>query len=362
MFVFDLSSARVYPYTGDRESRLAVRGSHMKKTLLSFALMIASAWILSGCGSEGGTGEDGGVTPGTELALFSEKVRESTPYLEETSPGTGTFDLSSWGGWDPGATHAVLGTLFDSGIGARACIHTVAQTLDDHIELVNSFTQNWGASGTYTAGGMTASVQTDVPAFVVPYLGFDTRFIALDRLVTLEKPSDGLTVHMAFAQSPGGNQTIIEQYTRGTGEAGVYIAQIQQDKVRIWYAGVSGAGGNKVQVLWEGNTTDQTFKISVCTNAAGGSWEAMGGGSVSSSTGEIAVMARNNAASQAYYVVLARSELERGRQADIVSAATDPPGTAGAEVYINEENGLCLGFLGTGAYPDDIGDLAWSVD
>lgn len=319
---------------------------------------LVAAVVLAACGSESGSNGQGGVAAGTKLAAFTDKVRSCTPYLEEASPSEGTYDLSAWSGWDPGATRTVLGTLFDEGIGEDACIHKVVQTIDSHIGLVNTFSEQWGSAGTYTSGNMTATVVTDVPEFEIPFWGYELP-ILFDRLITLEDSSSGLTVHMAFAQYGGDNQIVVGQYTLKTAEAGVYIAQIQDGKVMISYAGLSETTGVKVQIMWEGNTDEETFKISVCTNAAGGNWEAMGGGGVSSSSEQIALMARNNATAQTYYIVLTKGELEEGRRVTIVSAATDPPASTGIESYISEESSACLGFFDTGDYPASLTDLAW---
>ncbi|HOJ14314.1 MAG TPA: hypothetical protein PLS81_09880 [Deltaproteobacteria bacterium] len=325
------------------------------------ALSVLAACLVSGCGSESGSGSSS-VAPGTPLELFSEDVEACTPLLEEASPDEGTYDISSWEGWDPEADKSVFGTLFDPGIGRIACIHKVAEILDTHIGLVNTFSDEWSSSGTYTSAGMTAEVDTTVPQFVLPFLGFDSRLIALEKMVTLRVPSDNLTLHMAFSQSGEGNQIVIEQYSKGQTEAGVFIAQRQASKTRIWYAGVSA--GDKVQLMWEGDTSGLSFMISVCTNAGGGNWEAMGGGFTSSGGDDIAVMARNNVAVQLedeYYVHLTLNALEEGAAGQVLLASDNPPGTSGALAYINVDmDGYPgLGYLGPDAYPEDADALAW---
>jgi hypothetical protein len=334
----------------------------------ALAVLALLSWILWGCGSESGSSSEGGVAAGTRLELLSDGVEECTPLVREPNPDTESshYDISKWDGWRPGAKGAVLGTLFDPGIGGVACIHRVGEILDEHIGLVNTFADQWSSSGSYSSGGLTASVKTAVSNFDVPFLKADTKMIILDRLVTVEDTSRDLTIHMAFAQSGSGNQTIIEQYSEGQGTAGVFISQIQGDKLRVWFAGVSEADDLKVQVMWEGDKSDDSFLISVCTDAGSGAdWEAMGGGYAGSGGSDIALIARNNVARQLaekYYVYLTVNDLERGSKKEIWLASETPPGTDGVLAYINEDmDGYPgLGFLGPNAYPEGVEDLAWT--
>jgi hypothetical protein len=318
--------------------------------------------ILAGCGTESGDSDDGGtVTPGTELTPFTDKVKACTPYLDESSPSAGVSLLEDWGGWDPQATNTVLGKLFDPGIGGDECIYNQIEILDSHIEMANIFADDWGASGTYTGNGISAVVDISVTTVTIPYLGADSP--PMERLITMNDPAQGLTVHMAFSQT-GNGQTIVSQYVQGT-ESGVYYAWFLGNKMGIWHASIKD---RKVQVIWEGNTTDKTFKISECTNATGGNWEAMGGGSIATSLDEMAFMARNNATSSSedeYYLVIPLGELEDGDEQAVLDAGAVPPDGTGVLAYITQGNDLCLGFLGdlpqedNTAYPDVLEDLAW---
>lgn len=318
--------------------------------------LVLLALILAGCGSEGGTADDGGaVTPGTELALFTDKVKACTPYLDDPSPSPGSYNLEGWSGWDPGATNTVLGTLFDPGIGEDQCLYAQIELLDAHIELVNTFAEDWETSGTYSENGLNAVVNTDVTTVTIPYLNVDSP--PMERLVTLNDPAHGLTIHMAFTQT-GTGQTIVSQYVQGD-ESGVYYAWFLGDKAGIWHASVRD---RKVQIVWEGNTAEKTFKISECSDAAGLNWEAMGGGCIASPSDEMAFMARNHAtgwSGDEYYLSITYGELEDGDEQTIMGAATDPPGSTGVLAYITEGNSQCLGFLGVREYPDSVDELAW---
>lgn len=328
--------------------------NHLHRGMLTGLLFIVL--ILAGCGSEGGDSDDGGdITPGTELALFTDKVKACSPYLEESSPSTGDNDLQDWSGWDPGATNTVLGKLFDPGIGGEESIYTQLEILDSHIELVNTFADEWETSGTYTESGITAVVDTDATINTIPFLG--PNFSLIERLVTLNDSSQGLTVHMAFSQTST-SQVVISQYVKAS-ESGVYYAEFLGDKVKFWCASV---GTRKVQLWWEGDTAEHSFKISVCTDAAGLNWEAMGGGSIDPLVDEIAVMARNHAtdfSADEYYLTISYGDLEDGDEQDIIDSATIPTTSTGVLAYITEGDDLCLGFLDMYDYPDDIDDLAW---
>ncbi|HOS97720.1 MAG TPA: hypothetical protein PLU54_08710 [Deltaproteobacteria bacterium] len=330
----------------------------MKMRLVGMAAgVFLVAVMLTGCGSEGSDEDGADITPGTELAYFTDKVKACMPYLERSSPSTGTTDLKAWNGWNPRATSTVLGKLFDPGIGGDECLYTQLEILDSHIEMANAFADEWGTSGSYTKGGVTAVVDTSVTTVVIPYLGVDSPPVS--RLITMTDSSQDLTVHMAFSflTNPPG-QTLVSQYVKGT-ESGVYYAWFEGDKVRIWHASV---GDRKVQMWWEGNTAEYWFKISECTDAAGLNWEAMGGGSIDPVAGGMAIMARNNATNfseDRYYLTLSLDELEDADEVDIIDGGEAPPSGTGVLAYITEGNSLCLGFLGVREYPDEVDDLAW---
>ncbi len=209
---------------------------------------------------------------------------------------------------------------------------------------------------------MTAVVDTTFTTVTIPYWSdLDTQD-TMDRLVTLTDPTKDLTINMAFYQS-GGNQTIVEQYVMGNAVSAAFYGKVVGTNVRIWFARI---GDHKVQGMWEGNTSSKTFKISECTNASGGNWEVMGGGSIASSSSEMAFMARNNqntnsSDSDTYYITTTLSSLENGTLQPIINAFAQPPNpnTDSVQAYIIEGNDSCLGFLGIGQYPNTLEDLAW---
>ena len=334
-----------------------MKGPSMKKTKVAMvAVLLLFLGVIAGCGGGGGSGDGGGVTPGTELELFADTVRACTPDLEEPSPSTGDDSLEDWDGWDPGATGTVMGKLFDPGIGADECIHAQTEVLDTHIALVNAFFDVWKSTGSYTKGGITAVVDTSVTTVVIPFLNIDSK--PVERLITLNDPAQGLSLHMAFSQR-GRDQTVVSQYVQGE-KSGVYYAWVEGSTAGIWHASV---GDRRVQVMWEGNTELKTFKISACTDAADLNWEVTGGGSIASPAGEMAFVARNNVCNDSedrYYLSTTYQELLDGDEpaASVRSLAADPPDYAGVFGYIDEDNAsLCLGFLGE--YPASPDDLAW---
>lgn len=339
-------------------------------TLLAGALI-----VLAGCGggaggggddNSGGNGNNNG-TPGTKLGLFTEQVKACTPFLNKDSLSIGSNNLADWNSWNPGASSTVLGKIFDPANGKDECIYSQIQVLDSHITLVNQFSDSWGTSGTYRQGANTALVDTTVRTVTIPFLGFDSDLLdllqPLDRLVTLSVPDQNLTIHMAFSQK-NGNQTIVAQYINGNTQSGAYLALVEGDLVRIWHAGITT--GSKVQFRWEGNTKEKLFRISECTNAAGGNWEVMGGGGIASTSSEMAFMARNNQNnnsldSYTYYMTTTLSSLENSTLQPIINALATPPNpnTNSVQAYITEGNDICLGFFGIGQYPNTIEDLAW---
>ncbi len=344
----------------------------MNRTML--ALVIGTLMVLAGCGGGGGGGGDdnsGGDgnnngTPGTKLGLFTAQVKTCTPYLNKGSLSAGTSNLADWNSWNPGASSTVLGKLFDSANGGDECIYSQIQVLDSHIQLVNQFSDSWGTSGTYSQGNNSAVVDTAIRTVTIPFLGFDSDLLdllqPLDRLVTLSVPDQNMTIHMAFSQE-GGNQTIVEQYVIGNTQSGAYLAMIEGNVVRVWHAGITGS---KVQFRWEGNINEKSFKISECTNAAGGNWEVMGGGSIASPASEMAFMARNDqnnnsSDSYTYYMTTTLSGLENSTLQPIINVLATPPNpnTDSVQAYITEGNDSCFGFFGIGQYPNTLEDLAW---
>ena len=240
--------------------------------------------------------------------------------------------------------------------------------LDSHINLVNEFSALWNTSGIYTQGNTKANVDTTVSSVTIPFLSLDLGALdPMDRLVTLSVPDQDLTINMAFSQN-GGNQTIVEQYTIGTTQSCVFLARIVGNDVEIWCASINESTPvSKAQIMWEGNTGSKTFTISECTNAsAGNNWEVMGGGSVASSTSEMAFMACNyqnddSSDSGTYYITTTLNGLENGASQPIINAAAIPPNpnTDIVLAYINEDNPECFGFLGIQNYPNTLEDLAW---
>jgi hypothetical protein len=336
----------------------------MNRTLLT--LFAGALIVLAGCGGGGGGGgnnsDDNGNNNGpvgTKLSLFTDQVKSCTPYLSLGSLSSATSNLMVWNSWSPDASGSILGKLFDKANGQDECIYSQVQVLDSHINLVNQFSDRWLTSGTYTQGTMTAVVNTTATTVTIPFLGSDSPD-SMDRLVTLSDPTKDLTINMAFHQS-GGNQTIVEQYVMGNVSA-VFLARIIGSDVQIWFAGI---GDHKVQGMWEGNTASKTFKISECTNASAGNWEVMGGGSVASSTSEMAFMARNDqnnnsSDSYTYYITATLNGLENGTLQPIINADAVPPTpNTGAQAYITEGAPECFGFLGRESYPNTLDDLAW---
>jgi len=337
------------------------KGMPMNRTLL--ALFTAALIVLTGCGGGGGGGggNDSG-TAGTKLGLFSEQVKACTPYLNKGSLSTGESNLTDWNSWNPGASNTVLGKLFDPANGKDECIYSKLQVLDSHIQLVNQFSDRWLTSGVYYQGNITATVNTTVSTVTIPFLALDLGILdPLDRLVTLNVPDQNLTIHMAFLQDSG-KQTILEQYSIGASESGVFLARVIGNDVEIWCASITES---KVQIMWEGNTAEKSFRISACTNASTSdyNWEIIGGGSIASSTSEMAFMARNdsnNSSVDEYYLTITYDGLQNGTAQTILNAGTTPPNpSVSVLTYIIEGNDNSLGFLGIDQYPNTLEDVAW---
>jgi len=345
----------------------------MKKTLLSlFANALICSMILAGCGGGGGGGGggtdnsgNGNGSSGTALSLFTDKVNACSPNINGGNSAGATTNLDAWTAWNPDLSGTVLGKLLDPANGKDECVYSQVQVLDSHINLVNQFSDRWLTSGTYTQGTTTATVDTSVSAVTIPFLTLDLGTLdPMNRLVTLSVPDQNLTIHMAFSQS-NGNQTIVEQYVIGTTESGVFLARVIGNDVEIWCASIIGSSA--AQIMWEGNTAENTFSISECTNASTSdyNWEAMGGGSIASSTSEMAFMARNDqnsnsSDSDTYYITTTLSGLENGTLQPIINLSTPPNPNTGSEAYITEGNADCIGFLTIDQYPNTLADLAWS--
>jgi hypothetical protein len=355
----------------------AIREIPMKKTLLSFfANALIFSMLLAGCGGGGGGGGGGGDgsdnsnnnssgPSGTKLSLFTDMVNACTPNINGGNSSGATTNLDTWNAWAPGLNGTVLGKLFDPANGKNECINSRVQVLDSHIQLVNQFSDRWLTSGIYTQDTITATVDTTVSAVTIPFLALDLGILdPMNRLVTLSVPDQNLTIHMAFSQN-GSNQTLVEQYAIGTSESGVFLARVIGNDVEIWCASITESTASKVQIMWEGYIAERSFEIAECTNAAGGNWEVMGGGSIASASSEMAFMARNDqnsnsSESDTYYITTTLSSLENGTLQPIFNAGATAPNPNTVEAYITEGNVNCIGFLGPDQYPNAISDLAWS--
>ena len=341
------------------------KGMYMNRTLFTLlAYALISLMILEGCGGGGGSnnsGDSNGAV-GTKLSLFTESVKSCMPHPEGSSISTGDTNLQLWSCWDPGANGAVLGKLFNPDIGGDECIYSQIKILDSHISMLNEFSDHWLTSGVYSQGNITATVNTTVSTVTIPFLALDLGILdPLDRLVTLNVPDQNLTIHMAFLQDSG-KQTILEQYSIGASESGVFLARVIGNDVEIWCASITES---KVQIMWEGNTAEKSFRISECTNASTSdyNWEIIGGGSIASSTSEMAFMARNdsnNSSVDEYYLTITYDGLQNGTAQTILNAGTTPPNpSVSVLTYIIEGNDNSLGFLGIDQYPNTLDDLAW---
>lgn len=335
----------------------------MNKTVLALSACVIIA--LAGCGGGGGGGGDSGGddngngnnngNSGTKLGLLAEQVKLFMPYLSGSSSSGSSSDLSDWDCWDPGISGTVLGKLFNPGNGNGECIHNLIEMLDSHIQLVNQFSDLWSIPGTYVLGNMTATVDTAISTLSIPFLNADFPG-DIDRLVTLSVPDQGLTIHMAFAQNSG-NQTIVEQYSAGSGEAGVFLARIAGSRIQVWTAAY---GDSRVQIMWECDTIGNWFRITEASDASGGNWEVMGGGSNNGPAAKMAFISRNNlnnASIDEYYLTITMGDLENGLEQQILNAHTNPPSSSTDTVlsYLIDDS-----FFIDPKYPDSFESLAWS--
>jgi len=321
--------------------------------------------ILAGCGGGGGGGggsDDGSnsnngnnsTVAGTQLSLLSEQVKLYIPYLDDDLAASVGSSLGEWSSWDPGNSGTVLGKLFNPENGKDECIHSVLQMLDSHIQMVNQFSGQWVTSGTYVHGNITATVDTSCTNVTIPFLNADFPGV-IDRLVTLSVPDQNLTIRMAFAQD-GLNQTIVEQYTIGYSESGVFLARNSGSRIQVW---VSAVNDSNVQIMLECSTSEGWFKITEASNASGGNWEVIGGGSISGPSSQMAFMARNNAnnsSNDEYYLTISLEDLENGSDQTVMNAQSTPPSSSTNDVlaYISGEN-----FFIDPKYPVSLDELAW---
>lgn len=330
-----------------------VRGAVMSQ--MTWRGMMAAGFMavfLAACGTES-SNEEGSSGNGTGLHTFTGDVQLCTPYL-------GSSTLDQWADWDPDNAGSVLGKLFDPAVGSDECIYTQSVILDDHIEMVNQFSNSWNDNGGHTIGNMTATVDTQVETVIIPYLGqyfFGGMAVAVDRVVTLV--SGSLTIRMAFAVD-GARETIVEQYEVGDTEAGVFYALRDGDYRAVWQASVKDA---RTQFVWEGDVADKWFRFTQCTDA-GNNWEVMGGGSVAGDESRMAFMARNHANSASedeIYLAITLEELMEGAPpaAGIFDAGANPPDGSDEQAYITQGRSECFGFLGLFNYPNDVDELDW---
>ncbi len=325
----------------------------MKRLVVFPAIILVLC--LAACGTEtteeGDTDSDRSLS-GSTLHTFIDDVKECTPYL-------GASTLDQWSDWDPDNPGSVLGKLFDPDNGLEESIYTQIQTLDNHIDMVNEFTDDWDSSGGHTIDSITATVDTSVRSVSVPYLDISypgLKNVAVDREVTIQ--NGDLTLHMAFRIN-GTSEIIVEQYRIGSTEAGVFYTERNGNILRIWYAGV---GDRKVQFMWEGDIGNGEFKVSECTDS-GTNWQVMGGGSIAAQSSQMAFMTRNDATNSSedkYYITISLGDLLDGNEETVIAAAG--ASLSGSDVldYINEDDSDCLGFLNINEYPEQVSDLDWN--
>ena len=334
----------------------------MKKILVLVAVIAAS--FLAGCGDDSISDDDdsnGGTSSyqGATLNAYRDDVKTCTPYIGSAVFSSGSSVLSSWTGSSRTNSNGVLGKMFNTTLDDYQSIYTQLSIFDEHIELVNGFSESFDIEGEATAGDDTATVETEVNGVDVPFLKWffqEVMSVPVDRIVTVR--SGSLTVHMAF-MIVGDREVIVEQYTSGTTDAGVFYAIRNGSSLGVWHASVTDSDKG-IQFMWDGDMEDRTFRLSVCTDA-GGNWEAMGGGGVESSS-EMAFMARNNATTgsdREYYITLDINDFNNSTDVTITDAGLNPPNGTGALRYITDDSEDCLGFYPPGDFPQSVDDLRW---
>jgi hypothetical protein len=332
----------------------------MKKFIVLTAFV--AALFLAGCGDDSAKDDNPSSNDsysGATLTALTDDAKQCTPFIGDIAFDTTVDrDLLDWAAWSRNYSNGVMGKVFNTTLDNDECIYTQIGILDDHIALVNKFTDDFDEAGTYTIGSDTATVETDVVAVDVPFMGWsfqEPMSVPVDRIVRVT--SGTLTVHMAF-KITGTSEIIVEQYTDGN-NAGVYYTIRDGSYLGIWHASVRDS---KVQFMWDGDMDSRDFRISMCTNA-GGNWEVMGGGGVDTANSEMAFMARDddsNSSQVSYYITLTRGDFNTGTEVSIETADDTHPSGSGVLSYITEDNEDCLGFYRTNDYPDTVDDLDWN--
>ena len=335
--------------------------SKLIMVVLSFLMVITS----NNCGGGGGgsgsgsdTTDDGGGTTSGILSPVMSDIESIMPYISTSSPTLGTSILQVWSGWDPKESGTVLGKLLDPGIGGYECMYSRIQVFESHMGMANEFSDKWDAPGTYTKANVTATVMNGLSTVTIPYFDFDLP--GLDRYITMQVLEEALTINLAFTID-GNTQTIVEQYSVGNEEAGVFYSEKDGNTIRMLHAYLKAdlLTPIKGQMAWEGNATEKWFKITECTNASGGNWEVIGGGDAS----EMAFMARNdenNSSEDEYYITITPQDLLAGIEQTVTNARISPPSGVGVLAYITEGDPRCFGFIDVGQYPSTLDELVWN--
>jgi hypothetical protein len=333
----------------------------MKKIFMLMAFI--AALFLAGCGNDSvvdDNPDNNNSYKGATLTAFTDDVQTCTPYIPGIVFSSGTSAVDVWAGWPRNNSNGVLGRVFNTTIQFNndESIYTQIATLDDHIALVNKFTDYFDEDGSFEVGSDTAAVDTSVSSVDVPFMGWSFQepvSVPVDRIVTVT--SGSLIVHMGFKKT-GTSEVIVEQYTDGSTKAGAYYTIRDGSYLAVWHASVRDG---KVQFMWDGDMDNQTFRISECSDTDD-NWEVMGGGSVETGTSLMSFMARNNftdGSDDAYYIWLSLQDFNTEAQKTVYTASVNPPDGTGPRIYITEDNENCLGFYRTGDYPDSVSDLEW---
>lgn len=353
----------------------------MKRKIFTAVLIL---WLIAGIGCNG-TGPDKTYRNLT-LSVYEDEVREITPYTSTPKteavrsveiPDNGSYQcLEDWEHWKPDMnqyTYTVLDKLFDPDSGDEG-IYGPVETLDRFIDNVNVHKMLLDELGeTVSDDSEYPSIFTvlsiEPSTITVPFFG---DAVSVDRIVkhvtgsgetehiafTIDEQRDAETL-VAFATSDFGGQLQMAIYGKRDNATNMEI----KVAIHLIYDPPS-TDSFRGQFRWQGNRNENWFSITQRTDAAGGNWQVLGGGSIAEGRGGMSFMARTADCGNLWYYIenITNAQiLSETKPGDPIAFDISPPdGSTPSLKYITDGESEFPGILDT--YPTEVITCDWCTD
>ncbi|MDY6933331.1 MAG: hypothetical protein SVZ03_03815 [Spirochaetota bacterium] len=326
------------------------------------------------------------------LSPYLDDVKSCTPDLGSSRVMEQWITSDGGDGWSTNATYGVLKKLFHPDSGNES-VYGPVETVDNYIDWINNFSNYFDSPGTYTYENMSATIEEITEAVTIPYFGGTENNVDTQLTIIGTNNDLPISIRIAFGIDDnneyivcyGQHQYVSDEETQtgytichatrndATGDISIELASIA-DKTDVF----------KIRYKFEGNTTENTFRLTQKTNAATG-WCVLAGGSVAEDLSKIAVRATDNADSstgandgsnldetEGYYVILTKEEIydpstldtqgesgttDDGWPKEATTSNLDAESDTEANYIDVRDTTNCLNW--TDEYPSSPEDLAW---